>query len=885
MTPELLSELLNVLDDAFFVVDANAPYCITNVSKGITPILNYEPEDLTGKNISELVHPEDFPIFQAGVEKQAFEFHFHAKHQTGYYVKIFQHGKRIKLNGKEVLVGYWKGVEESSPYLQWLLDEKEKFEGIVKHSPQTILMVDEDLRIKYVNTLRKNFQIEQVIGKSCLEFVLDSHHYTVQKAVQYVFDTGHFASYEIEGYGDNYDIRWYKTQLAPVYQHGRIRSVTLTTEDITASKKAARSLREIQETLDHAQRIAHLGSWTLDVTNNSIIWSPELFNIYERDIEQGPASSDWFEYIHLEDLKKIKKHSNLPLLKKHPLKHEYRIVMADGRVKYIQAESELVYDENGQLIKIVGTELDISELKTAQLTLLEEESKFRAIIENTTDIIFILNETGIKYASPQVHSVIGYPNEELLSFAFLKLVQKEDHKPITKTLKQAFNSPKKTLFIEEFRLQKSNGNVIHMEGLISYLPDVPGVEGVVINCRDITQRVEFEKEKHRLENELSQAKKMETIGTLAGGIAHDFKNILMPIIGYTNIVMEDLKEKGALGSIKDLQKVLTAANRANELVKQILTFSHKADIEKKPVSVSKILEDSINLLRATIPSSINFVQEVNYRNIAIEADFTQIQQVLMNLCTNAYHAMQENGGQVTVSVQKATDSRSQPHLDPFKTYALITIEDTGHGIPPENLERIFDPFYTTKSVGQGTGLGLSVAQGIIHNHKGSISVKSEIGRGTTFFIYLPTVKATLEKEVEEELRDYSGNERILFIDDEEMTREIVKRILERSGYQVYAFSDGVNALQAFELDPDHFDLVITDQTMPKISGLDIAASVKEIKPETPVLLISGSTELLEMDLTEKGVDSFVMKPVNPNHLLQLVFESIKKKLKTKRSIL
>ncbi len=373
----------------------------------------------------------------------------------------------------------------------------------------------------------------------------------------------------------------------------------------------------------------------------------------------------------------------------------------------------------------------------------------------------------------------------------------------------------------------------------------------------------------RSETQLQQVMKLQAIGTLAGGIAHDFNNILFPIVGYTELTMDDIPPDSQ--ARKNLEEVLKAANRAKELVQQILTFSRQNGQERKPLKVQTLIKEALKLLRATIPSSIEIHSSVDEDCGPVNGDPTQIHQVIMNLCTNAYHALQETGGKLEVSLKETNlgheQSLERVGMKPGR-HLELTVKDNGHGMPPLVLERIFEPYYTTKEQGKGTGLGLSVIHGIIKNHGGDISVSSQPGEGSTFSVYLPVID-DIEVEIEpvKTASATNGNERILLIDDEEQIINLERRILENLGYKVTPKTDSEEALEEFSARPDRFDLVITDMTMPKITGDRLARKLMEINPQIPVILCTGFNEAIsEEKALAMGIDKFVMKPIVKDEL-------------------
>lgn len=375
------------------------------------------------------------------------------------------------------------------------------------------------------------------------------------------------------------------------------------------------------------------------------------------------------------------------------------------------------------------------------------------------------------------------------------------------------------------------------------------------------------------ERQLQQAMKLQAIGTLAGGIAHDFNNILSPIVGYTELTMDDIPEDSQARNY--LERILKATNRAKELVQQILMFSRQNCQERKPLKVQNVIKEALKLLRATIPATVEINCDVGQDCGPIMGDPTQIHQVIMNLCTNAYHAMQETGGSLDVSLKEIDISYEQTRERlgmKLGKHLQLTVKDAGHGMEPEVLERIFEPYYTTKKQGKGTGLGLSVIDGIVKNHGGDITVSSQPGKGAVFNIYLPVIDhIDVETESAETTIAANGSERILLIDDEEQIIDFEQQILERLGYKVISKTDSEEALEEFAAQPDQFDLVITDMTMPKMTGDQLARKMMDIKPEIPVILCTGFNEAItEEKALAMGIDKFVMKPIVKDKLANTI---------------
>ena len=391
---------------------------------------------------------------------------------------------------------------------------------------------------------------------------------------------------------------------------------------------------------------------------------------------------------------------------------------------------------------------------------------------------------------------------------------------------------------------------------------------VVHYARDLT-------EKRNLEKQLRQAQKMEAIGTLAGGIAHDFNNILAAIIGFSELAMREIPTESAAQT--DLAQVLQASLRAKELVRQILTFSRRTEQKVQPLTLQPIVKEALKLLRASIPTTIELRQQIAEKCGMVVADPTQIHQVVMNICTNGYQAMRELGGVLGIVLEPVelgpADVTNKMALKPGK-YVRLSISDTGSGIDPEILERIFEPYFTTKKQGDGTGLGLSVVHGIIQGLGGHVSVYSEPDQGTTFHVYLPGLPSQadiLPIGAVTAVQIPTGNERVLVVDDEEGVMVAEQRILTSLGYKVRGFTDCAEAMAEFFRHSEAYDLVITDMNMPKISGAELITAIRATRPDIPVIMCTGFSEIMNEEKAHRlKINKLVMKPLTVKELAQAV---------------
>ncbi|MFZ2445604.1 MAG: DUF3365 domain-containing protein [Syntrophobacteraceae bacterium] len=437
---------------------------------------------------------------------------------------------------------------------------------------------------------------------------------------------------------------------------------------------------------------------------------------------------------------------------------------------------------------------------------------------------------------------------------------------------------KENVFVSEAYIPALGEGGIYLFATAGALRDSRGnIVGAIESLRDITERRRAQEEKEKLEAQLRQAHKMEAVGTLAGGIAHDFNNILAAIIGYTEMAIIDVPRSSP--SQNYLQQVLNAGLRAKELVQQILAFSRmKLNQERAPTEIAPIIEDAIKLLRASLPATIEIRQYIGAESGMVLTDATEIHQVLINLCANAAQAMEQRGGALEIRLDEIiVDSKTRGVPEDVKPghHLRLSVGDTGHGMAPEVLDRIFDPYFTTKEVGKGSGLGLAVVHGIVKRHQGVIDVRSKPGEGTTFTVYLPGIEGRAPEQTEPDSPVPRGAERILFVDDEEVLADLGKQMLEGLGYSVLAQTSGVEALESFKAHPDQFDLVITDYTMPRLTGDDFAKEVMRIRPDIPVILCTGSSErVVRREVGDVPIRAFVAKPLNLRDMAEVVRKTL-----------
>jgi len=527
----------------------------------------------------------------------------------------------------------------------------------------------------------------------------------------------------------------------------------------------------------------------------------------------------------------------------------------------IVASKDVHYKSRNLRLTVVR---DITEQKAADKNLQRSEAFLNMIVENSPAVSFVKDADDFRYVfiNKAGEEFFGYRKEDMVGKTDFEIFPEKEAKFLRKKDKEVSERGKSVVIPEQTIHTRHNGKrvlaakkipIMYKDGKPKYILGV---------AADLTDWKSSEKEKRKLELQLQQAHKMEAIGSLAGGIAHDFNNILSSIIGFTELSLDDV-EKGT--RLEDnLQEVYVAGKRAKDLVKQILVFARQSDEERKPIQVNLIVKEVLKFIRSSIPSTIEIKQNIESESLVM-GNSTQIHQVLMNLCTNSAHAMEDKGGTLEVSLKDMTvDGTTNWNTSDIKfgDYIEIKVSDTGTGIQPEIMKKIFEPYFTTKTIGEGTGMGLAMVHGIVESYNGKIVVDSALGGGSTFTICLPIVKKRKGHGPYESGVLPTGTERILFVDDEDTIAKMSGQILSQLGYSVTTRTSSIEALALFKAKPNHFDLVVTDMTMPNMTGDVLAIELMSIRPDIPVILCTGySKNISEKTTLRIGIKAFGYKPI------------------------
>lgn len=662
------------------------------------------------------------------------------------------------------------------------------------------------------------------------------------------------------------------------FEHSEYGPVLLAIQqDISRAKQADKELQFSKNLLEKAQHIALIGHWTLNPDTGETAASDELYRIYEMPRGEKTLSS-FLNCVHPEDkeLSIAAVRGGVENLQNWEIEH--RIITMKGEEKWIHAIGEISFDEFEKTKVIVGTVQDITAQKVLEKSLRVSEERL-----NEAERLAKIGRWELELKSNRLHwsdevfSIFELEPQQFKATyeAFLDNIHPDDRERVNLAYSDSLKH--KTPYKIEHRLLLKNGaEKTVVEFCESHFDDAGNPLRSIGMIQDISEQKQAQQEKLHLEKQLRDAQKMEAIGTLAGGIAHDLNNILTPIMGYTSLAISQLSMSDPIAD--NLTNIEKGAIRARELIEQILLFSRQAETKQSPMKLQSVVSEAMRLLQVSIPPSISIELKLDTNSDEILADASQIHQLIMNLCTNAWHAMEPEGGTLTVELEQLSGTEElvsqHPNLSADE-YLCLSVKDTGPGIDSKHIDNIFEPFFTTKSVGEGTGLGLAVVHGIVTDHNGLITVQSESGKGATFRVFLPLYKGM--KKAADTGRKPSvlqrGIESIMIVDDDISVSGVMEAMLKNLGYRVTTFTDSVNALEELSRAAEKYDVLISDLKMPKLTGLELIKRLQRSNTRISTIIMSGdSSTITAQSAQDLGISKVLSKPITMSELAEVVRE-------------
>ena len=865
-------DLAETTSDWIWEIDLKGRYTYSNHK--VTGLLGYEPEEVIGKTPFDLM-----PIDES--RRVSDLFHAFLSSQSPFEsienVNIHKNGSRVVLETSGIpifdnegrLSGY-RGIDRDITHRKIveenLRNSEVKHKALVRNIPGMVYRANPDWSAEIISgSVDICGFTEKELNTKEKNWLSIIHNADIKK----VFEEGSMLSKAQKHLVQRYriitkkgDIRWVEDRKTSVFsEKGDLMGIDGIVFDIEKQKRAEEALQASNERFLMVLNSLDATIYVSDLATDEILFvNKRMIENYGRDMtgeicwevfrgESGPCP-------HCTKDQLIDENNNPtgvcvwqdknPITGKWFINYDRAIEWTDGRLVKLQIAT------------------DITERKRIEEELRISEEHYREYFEE--------NISG-SYISTCEGQLIACNEEYRKIFGFDSIKHALDT-PITNFFKDSndrinfLNIIKKEKRVTGFepKLMRPDGTPIHLIENASGVFDEDGnlkhIRGFLL---DVT-------EQKKLEAQLQQAQKMEAIGTLAGGIAHDFNNLLFPVLGHAEILLEDIPEDSPIhDGLKEIHK---GAIKARDLVKQILTFSRQDEVVFTTMKLEPIVKESIKFIRSTIPTSIEIIEDINNNCGSVKADATQIHQIVMNLTANAYHALEDTGGKLTVSLKEIESNEINVKTADMRSgrYACLTVSDTGIGMKKTITEKIFDPFFTTKEKGKGTGMGLSVVHGIVAHMKGVIQVDSRFGKGTQFNVYLPIERRVSEKKRKQfEDSIQKGSETIMIVDDQEDVVIMEEKILKRLGYQVVPYTSSIEALDAFCKTPEKFDMVITDMAMPSMSGDRLAVELIKIRPDIPILLCTGFSETMsEEKVASLGIKGFVMKPITINTFAQKV---------------
>jgi PAS domain S-box-containing protein len=855
-----LSSIVRQVSDSVIVTDPD--FNIVYVNRAAETLYGYEWDDFIGRTpgfLSGEASSDDIfrDIFETvTVNKKWFGTFLNRKKSGELFVCEMSFSSLVNAEGR--IAGYISLIRDITgrQHIEMALRESETtLRSIFKAAPIGIGLVS-DRVFKQVNDEfchMVGYSREELIDQSARMVYPSQAEYDRVGRVKYAQigrrGTGTVETRWVRKDGEEIDVLLSSTSLDPADLK---KGVTFTALEITERKRAEAALREQRDRAQKYLDVAGVMFVAIRPDQTVGLINEKGCQILGYD-ENAIVGMNWFDHFLPERMREDVKTVFDKLMKREIEGAEFYenpVLTKNGEERLIAWHNVLMSDEDGNVVASLSSGEDITDRKRA-------EEELDRLFSMSVDMLCVAGFDGyFKQVNPAWTRVLGWSPEELMGRPWLEFVHPDDREETLAAGQRFFDGVAAYAFENRYLCKDGSYRWLSWNST-----PVLREELAYAVARDITDQKNMDEERERIDTQLRQSQKMEAIGTLAGGIAHDFNNILGALIGYVDLTMLDLPEHST--AYENLTQALTAASRAKDLVRQILTFSRQSQQVLQPIRVHPIIKEAVKFLRSSLPATIEIHHRITESDLAVLADPTQIHQIVMNLVTNAAHAIGRKPGIIEVVLSEvAIKEEAALHQIQPGQYLRLVISDTGSGMSPEVLDRIFEPYYTTKGPGEGTGMGLSVVHGIVQNYGGMIKAYSESGQGSAFHVYLPVAVAETESTVDSVEPAPRGDECILYVDDEEALVDIGRQMLERLGYTVKTFTDPEAALDAIISGETDYDLVITDLTMPRLTGNKLAEIVQDLRPDIPLVICTGFSESLDSErMKGKGVKAILNKPL------------------------
>jgi len=774
----------------------------------------------------------------------------------------------IRYQGEARLISVCKAVTPLNQVQEALKESEESHRSVLALAPDAIAILRAgDGRYIQVNEAfcrLTGYSTEEIIGKTSLDLNLYPDPSDRLRLTEALECDGGVDALEVRFQAKDGNIMDDLVSARPIRFKGEACVLVVATV-ITSLKEAQNALRQSEERYRNILETMEEGYWEVDLAGNFTYFNEALCRIhgYPRD---EVMNMNYRQFSSPQDRGQIFSIYNQIYKTGVPAKFiDFEVIKKDGSVVMTESSASLIRNSSGEPVGFRGISRDRTEQRKAERALRESEEKHRLVVENANEGIFIIQDEAVKFPNSRTKELTGYSTEELASMSFLDLVHSEDRTVFPEGYQDKPETEERCLSTQSFRLVNKKGEILWVE--LNHLPISWEERPATLNfLKDLTPQ-------KKMEAQLLQAKKMEAIGTLAGGIAHDFNNLLMGIQGNASLVLLDMdSENPHYGNLRSIEKLV---KNGSELTRQLLGAARRGKYEVKPTNLNELIRASADLFSRT-KKEISIHERFQEELWTVEVDQGQIEQVLLNLYVNAWHAMPE-GGELFIETQNLTLSEYEVRaygIAPGR-FVRISVTDIGIGMDEAVLKRVFDPFFTTRQMGRGTGLGLASAYGIIRNHNGVINVYSEKGEGSTFNVYLPATAKEIRETAEPSRSILNGSETILFVDDEDAIVELGHQFLSRLGFHVKTAKSGQEALEIYRKEKEGIDLVILDMIMPKMSGGETYDRLKQIDPSINVLLSSGySLNGQAQEILDRGCRGFIQKPYTLEKLSRNVREAL-----------